>query len=212
MNKLRVLGFVVCACVLMTGAAQAQLLGTDAKLWVPIKALGADAHYQDHERFPIGTAVAPEGALSDGVVLGDTTSGNTILGGQAGRWFSGGKALVIVDGRASIQTAGGRIDDIPAGSGYAATFKIPVSEIQFEVVSGSEFDITVEGLYLRRSLAPPQTYHVRPGSNMFKLGTNGVFWDTIQIRAAKDSAGWGLDNIGVGGVMLARSVVCKEVD
>ncbi|HEX4954752.1 MAG TPA: hypothetical protein VF017_15270 [Thermoanaerobaculia bacterium] len=212
MSKSKVLGLMAFALLLTAATAQAQLLGKEAQLFVPIKSLGSDAHYQDHERFAIGDAVTPEGALSEGMILGPTRAGSTVLGGPGGRWFAGGKALVIVNGRASIQTTGSKIDDIPAGSGYSATFKIPVSEIQFEVVAGSELDIEVQGLYMRRPLAAPQVFHVNPGSNLFKFGTNGVFWDTIQIRSVKDSAGWGLDNIGVGGVMLARPVVCREVN
>lgn len=212
MNKLSVLGIAVAAWVSMAGAAQAQLLGKEAKLWTPIKSLSADAHYQDHERFPVGLATTPEGAASEGTILGTTRPGNTTLGGAGNKWFSGGKALVIVDNKAHIQTAGGRMDDIPGGSGYAARFLVPVSEIQFEVVTGAELDIEVEGLYLRRSLAQPQRFHVGPGNSTLKLGTNGVFWDTVQIRAVKDGPGWGLDNIGIGGVMFARPVVCRQIE
>lgn len=211
MKTLTRLAIAVAVCALSAPVSHAQMLGSLTTLFVPIETLGPDAGYQDHERLPVGEATTPVGAPSHGWIIGRTLLASTRLGGADGHGFGGGKALVILGGRPWVQVAGGPMDDIPAGSGYAASFVVPVSEIQFEVITDLPLDIDIEAFFLHKSLAPAQRFTVAPGDNVLRLGSNGVFWDAIQVRAVKDGPGWGLDNVGVAGKMLAREVVCRAL-
>jgi hypothetical protein len=189
--------------LLVATGAQAQLLGANATLFQEIDALDADAIFQDMEDLPVGPATTPEGAPSHGWVFGPFIFAASVLGGT-------GQALVVLDGEPWVQAAGGPMDGLVAGAGYRASFMLPVSQIQFEVVGDTSVEIEIEAFFQHNALAPPQRFTVTEDDNVLRFGTDGVFWDEIVIRSVNDSPGWGLDNIGVGGKMAARSVVCQD--
>jgi hypothetical protein len=198
------LPFALAVLFVATGA-QAQLLGTHVELFKSIEELAPDAAFQDMNSLPTGVAETPEGAPSHGEVLGPTFSGTGRLSPDID-----GKALVVLDGKPYVQEAGGPMDGFYAGSGYRASFVLPVSQIQFQVVGQDELEIEVEAFFQFRSLAPPQRFRVTRDNDTFTFGTDGIFWDAIEIRSVNDSPGWGLDNLGIGGKMAARSVVCQD--
>jgi hypothetical protein len=202
-----VLGALLLALCL-TGITYADSLISEGSLFRQAKNLASDAHVQGMESFPVGPAFTPEGAPSIGHIIGQTRPGDNRV---QSRTFKG-KALGVLNGEAWIQEAGGPIDDFAAGAGYRADFpRIPVSQIQVEVITAYAIEVEVEAFFLNQSLAPPQRFKVDSENGLLRLDTGGVFFDRIEVRAVKSGPGFALDNLGVGGNMVARPVVCRTV-
>ena len=118
---------------------------------------------------------------------------------------------MVLNGQPWIQEAGGPIDDFTAGAGYRADMTIvPVSQVQVEVVSNEPVEIEVEAFFLNHSLAPPQRIKVEGTNSLLRWGTGGVYFDRVEFRAVRDSPGFGLDNLSLGGKMASRPVLCRD--